>query len=96
MVELSGGARFQLEPPEPLGIAAPARRHDLHRDVAGEPFVPGPVDLAHASRAQRAENHVRAEAVSCGKCQVLTPSHEEEKRILEENAMETTEGVRIL
>jgi len=53
--------RLALEARQPLRIRRKEIRQDLDRDVALEPRVAGPIDLAHAASADGSENFVRAE-----------------------------------
>ena len=54
--------RFVAEVSDRLGVAVhPARQH-LERDAAIEARVAGEIDLAHAARAERAEDLVGAHA----------------------------------
>jgi hypothetical protein len=46
----------------PLGIAGRARRQDLQRDVAVEPLVARPPDLAHRAAAEPRQQAVRSDA----------------------------------
>ena len=51
MVQGRDGASLALEAGPHIGIASDVARQDLDRDRAIEPRVAGPVDLAHAARA---------------------------------------------
>ena len=63
MRERGDRLRLALEPrARDPASAANGWRQDLDRDVAVEPGVAGAIDLAHAARAERAEDLVRAEA----------------------------------
>ena len=55
------GPRLDLEAGEGAGIAPNVVRQNLDGDVAPEPRVPRPVDLAHPARAERGEDLVGAE-----------------------------------
>ena len=58
MIERRDRARLALEPVAHLGVVGEMRREDLHRDVAPEPRVLRPVDLAHAAGTERADDLV--------------------------------------
>jgi len=62
MRERRDGFRLPLESLQRLGIGRQVPRQDLDGDVAVEFRVARPVDLAHSSSAQGAEDLVRAEA----------------------------------
>src|SRR5258706_16428966 len=62
MVERRNRARLAFELCAQIRIARKLARQDLDRDGAIEPRVPRAVDLAHAARAERREDVVRAEA----------------------------------
>src|SRR5215469_9215110 len=49
MAQAAGRLRLLLEPAEPIGVLRIRRRKDLDRDVALQPPVARPVNLAHAS-----------------------------------------------
>ena len=66
MVERRQHLRFALEPREPFGIVRRTVRQDLDGDVAIELRVAGAVDLAHAARADRRDDFVRAKPRSDG------------------------------
>ena len=53
MGEGGDSLRLALEARERVRIVGGARRQDLQGDVAIEPGVPRPVDLAHPARAQK-------------------------------------------
>ena len=57
------GERLGLarEPGQPFGIRREQIGQDLKRDVAVEPRVAGPIDLAHAAFAELVEDPVRTE-----------------------------------
>ena len=55
------GLRFPLEPLTTLGAGGEVRRQDFYRDRAIEPRVARLVHLAHAARADRGDDLVRAE-----------------------------------
>ena len=50
------GPRLLLEPAQPVGVGGEGRRQDLDRDLAPQPRVPRPIDLAHPPRAERRES----------------------------------------
>jgi hypothetical protein len=56
VVQRRGGARFELEPPLPGGIARPFRRQHFDRDVAPKLRVARAVDVAHPSGPERADD----------------------------------------
>jgi flagellar biosynthesis regulator FlbT len=58
--------RFPLEPGETIVIAGKKIRQDFDRDVALELGVAGAIDLAHATRAQGAQDFVRSESSASG------------------------------
>ncbi len=64
MVEGRHGAGLELEPTAPVGIAGHVDGQDLDGDVAPEPRVTRPVDLAHASGAEGVQHLVRPQAKS--------------------------------
>ena len=64
VVQGRGRAGFLLEAAQAIGIAGPERRQHLDRDIAVEPRVARPVDVAHASGAEGREDLVRTEAAS--------------------------------
>ena len=64
MVELRNRPGFALEPCLELRIARGVRGENLDSDHALEPRVTGAIDLAHASRPQRAKNFVRTQTRS--------------------------------
>ena len=55
---------FAVEPGDRVRTAARERREHLDRHVPAQAGVPGPIDLAHASRPERPENFVRPESDS--------------------------------
>jgi hypothetical protein len=68
MVERCEHAGFALEAVETISIGGESRRENLERDVASEPRISGPKDLAHAAGAKHGLNFERAEARSRRKC----------------------------
>ena len=64
VVQDCGRAGFLLEAAQPNGIAGPERRQHLDRDIAVEPRIARPVDVAHASGAEGGEDLVRTETAS--------------------------------
>ena len=62
MRQRGDGLRLALEPRAAIGIAGEDGGQDLDGDVALEPRVARPVDLAHAARADRRDDLVRAES----------------------------------
>jgi hypothetical protein len=61
MVQRGGRARLLLEAKQPVRIAAELDREDFDRDLAPQPRVAAPIDLAHTSGAEDSENLVRTE-----------------------------------
>jgi hypothetical protein len=61
MVQRRGGSRLLLEAAQALYVAGKLRGQDLQRHLAAQPRVPRPVNLSHATRAERRENFVRAQ-----------------------------------
>ena len=66
MIELRDRARFAVEPLAELRVGGEALGQDLDRDGAIEARVARLVDLAHAARADRRRDFVRAEASAGG------------------------------
>lgn len=66
MVEGGGGARLLLETGLAIRIHH-ARRHHLDGDVAPKARIMRAVHFAHAARAKRRDDGVRAEAVPGGR-----------------------------
>ena len=52
--------RLALEAAGENGIAGVVRQEDLHRDVAVEPLVPGPMDRRHPTRTERRDDPISA------------------------------------
>ncbi len=61
VVENAGGFRFLLEAAKAIRVLREGCRQHLDRDLAPEPRIPRPIDLAHTPRADRAEDLVGAE-----------------------------------
>src|SRR5262245_24204168 len=61
MRERRSSSRLLLESPKPFRILGKLRRHHLHRDVAIQPWIAGPVHFAHSSRANRVEDFITVE-----------------------------------
>jgi hypothetical protein len=61
VVQCGENLRFTLEAGEPIAIVGERVREDLDRDIPIQSGVPGPIDLAHPSRAQGTDNLVRSE-----------------------------------
>ena len=61
MVQGRGRARLLCEALQPLRIAGERRGENLDGDIAIQPGIAGAVNLAHAARAQRRLNFIRAE-----------------------------------
>jgi len=53
MVENSGGPGLALEPHQPVGVFRERFGENLDRDVATDPRVAAPVNLAHTARSER-------------------------------------------
>ena len=66
MIERGCRACFLLEPPEPIGIGPELLREQLHRDVAAETRIASAIHLAHAARAERRGDFIRAETRTQG------------------------------
>src|SRR5687767_11419860 len=66
MRQRGDGLGFTIEARAPLGIARDRLRQNLDGDVAIEPRIAGAIDLAHATRAKRAENFVATEPAAGG------------------------------
>jgi hypothetical protein len=62
MVQRSERFRFALKASESIVIRRQGPRQNLDGDVAIEPRVPRPIDLAHAAGPEGGKNLVRAEA----------------------------------
>ena len=52
--------RLPLQPRESFRVRGESRGERLERDLAPQPCVPCPIDLAHPARAERSEDLVRA------------------------------------
>jgi hypothetical protein len=59
VVERGDHARLALESRARVGVAGNVRRQQLDGDAAIEPRVARPVDVAHATRADRCDDLVR-------------------------------------
>ena len=64
--QLRDRARFAIEPFAEQGIGGERGGEDLDGDGPVEPRVAGSIDLAHAARADRRDDLVRAEACTSG------------------------------
>ncbi len=64
VVESRHRTRLALEATAAVGVAGHVGRQDLERDVAPEPRVARPVDLAHASGAEGVQHLVRPQTGS--------------------------------
>lgn len=62
MVQRGEDLAFALKPHHAIDVRGEWLRQDLQRDVAAEPGITGPIDLAHAPGAEEAGNFVRSEA----------------------------------
>ena len=65
VIERGGGLRFPLEAGETVRVQRELGRQHFDRDVAGEPSVARPVDLAHAAGAQRCDDVIGTESRAC-------------------------------
>ncbi len=65
---IQGGERLCLarEPRQAIVIAGKSLVQDLDRHIATQRGVAGAVDLAHAARPERGQDHVRTEAGTGG------------------------------
>ena len=61
MVERAGGACLLLEAAQAVGVVGDGGGEDLHRDLALEAGIAGPIDVAHAPRADGRQDPVRPE-----------------------------------
>ena len=66
MVQRREQLRLALESRQPFRIPGHRFRENLDGDIAVQLRVPRPVDLAHASRAERRQDFVGAEACARG------------------------------
>ncbi|MEK7405297.1 MAG: hypothetical protein AAB225_09325 [Acidobacteriota bacterium] len=66
MAERRGRPRLALKPLQRPGIPCRPGREELERDIAPQPGIGGPVNLAHAAAADRRNNPVRADLQSGG------------------------------
>ena len=73
MIERGNRPRLAFETCTQIGIAGDFSWQDLDGDCAIEARVAGFVDLAHAARAERAEDFVRTESGAGGKCHACPP-----------------------
>src|SRR5215204_2376577 len=64
MVQRGGRAGFAGEPLDAIGSGRMEGRQDLDDDVAAEPRIARPIDLAHAAGPQQAEDLIGTEASS--------------------------------
>ena len=64
MVQRGGGACFLFESAEAIDVSRKCDRQHFDRDVASQPRVARPVDLAHAAGADGREDFVGAEPVT--------------------------------
>ena len=68
VVQRRSGARLLLEALATVGIGRELFRENLDRDFATQPPVARPIDLSHASGAQRDEDLVRSETRASRNC----------------------------
>ncbi len=66
MIERREHLGFAFEPRQPIRIVHDRVGKDLDRDLTVEPGITRAVDLAHATRAERADDFVGAEARAAG------------------------------
>ena len=71
MVEASGGARLELEPPQVVGAQERVEREDLEGDAASEGHLLGLVDEAHAAAADRADDAEVTQLARPGAIEIL-------------------------
>jgi hypothetical protein len=64
MVERGDGAGFAFEAGAPVGVAGRLARQHFERDLASELEVVGEKDLAHAARAERADDAVMGQGLA--------------------------------
>ena len=62
MIQRGERLRFPLETDQAIGIGGEEFGQDLERNITTEPGVACLVDLAHAARAERREDFVRAKS----------------------------------
>ena len=67
VIERRHDTRFLFESLAARRIAGQFGRQDLQRHIASEPGVSRPIDFAHAARAERSNNLVRAKSSSSSK-----------------------------
>ena len=72
VVERRRRPRLALEAHQSVGVGGDVRGQHLDRDVATQPLIPGPVDLAHPTRAEQSDETVRAKHRAWGKGQRIT------------------------
>ena len=60
MIQSSGGQRLLLKPAHPVRVERKCLRQNLDRHFASKPGIAGAINLAHAARAKRRDNFVRA------------------------------------
>ena len=76
MIQRSGGARFQLESPQPIAVEGKRRRQDLERHIPPNSRVTCSVDLPHPPGPDRGDDFVRPEARTNADC------HEERRNYM--------------
>src|SRR5262245_29816395 len=64
MIQRRRGARFLLKAAKTIGIGRQRGRQDLDRDVATQPRVARPIDLAHSPSADGIEDFVGTEVTA--------------------------------
>jgi len=66
VIQRGNRACFLLETAQSVGIGSEGLGKDLDRDLAPQTRVTGPIDFAHPSGAQRADDLKRTESGACG------------------------------
>ena len=70
VVQRGDGARFGLEPPQPLWVPRERPGQNLDGHVAPKPGIPRPVHFSHAASAQRSKGFIWTEFGTRGECHV--------------------------
>src|ERR1041384_6651886 len=81
VVQCRGGARFLLKSSESLLVVCEERGQQLHGNPSTESCVLRQIDLAHATRAQRREDLINADAAT--EEGIELPFFEQRRRILD-------------
>ncbi len=66
VIQRGNCARFLLETAQSIGIGSEGLGKNLDRDLAPQTRVTGPIDFAHPSGAQRADDFKWTESGACG------------------------------